>query len=120
MIDATGLVVAPGFIDTHNHSDGWLLKIPHLVSKTSQGFTTEVLASDGISYAPVEPGQAGEWLHYLRSLDGLQLADYRGWRSIADYMALPLPRTVAGRVHKASGPAGGGRHLRSLDRRKPG
>src|SRR5437870_1167782 len=81
VIDATGRVVAPGFVDTHNHSDGWLLKTPHLVSKTSQGFTTEVLASDGISYAPVDPEQAVEWLHYLRSLDGLQLADYRGWRS---------------------------------------
>ena len=78
VIEAAGLVIAPGFIDTHNHSDGWLLKVPHLVSKTSQGFTTEVLASDGISYAPVEPAQAVEWLHYLRSLDGLQLADYRG------------------------------------------
>jgi len=93
-IDATGLVVAPGFIDTHNHSDGWLLKIPHLVSKTSQGFTTEVIASDGISYAPVEPDQAAEWLHYLRSLDGVQLADYRGWRSIAEYMALLDGRNV--------------------------
>ena len=29
-----------------------------------------------------------EWIYYLRSLNGLQLADYRGWRSIADYLAL--------------------------------
>src|SRR5262249_53681081 len=55
VIDAAGRIVAPGFIDVHTHADGWLLKIPHLVSKTSQGFTTEILMSDGISYAPVTP-----------------------------------------------------------------
>ena len=54
-IDATGLVVAPGLIDVHNHSDGWLLRTPHLVPKITQGFTTEVLMADGISYAPVSP-----------------------------------------------------------------
>lgn len=94
VIDAAGLVVAPGFIDVHNHSDGWLLKLPHLVSKTTQGFTTEVLMSDGISYAPVSSETAIEWLYYLRSLDGLQLADYRGWHSIADYLALLDRRTA--------------------------
>ncbi|MEX2115212.1 MAG: amidohydrolase family protein, partial [Pirellulales bacterium] len=36
-IDAQGLVVAPGFIDVHNHSDGWLLKRANFVPKTSQG-----------------------------------------------------------------------------------
>ena len=87
-IDAKGLVLAPGFVDVHNHSEGWLLKLVHLTSKTQQGYTTEVLFSDGISYAPVTRENAVEWIHYLRSLNGLELADYRGWRSIADYMGL--------------------------------
>ena len=86
-IDATGRVIAPGFIDVHNHSDGWLLKMPHLVAKTSQGFTTEVIASDGISYAPLTPELAADWLFYLRPLNGLRISDYDGWRSIADYMS---------------------------------
>lgn len=97
VIDCTGLVVAPGFIDTHNHSDGWLLKIPHLVSKTTQGFTTEVLASDGISYAPVSAETAPEWLYYLRALDGLLVSDYRGWHSVGDYLDL-LDRQTAQNV----------------------
>jgi N-acyl-D-amino-acid deacylase len=87
-IDAAGLVVAPGFIDVHNHSDGWLLKMPQFVAKTSQGFTSEVLASDGISYAPVTPRNYRDWFVYLRALDGLEPDDYQGWHSIADYMAL--------------------------------
>ena len=71
-IDARGLVVAPGFIDVHTHADGWLLKTPNLAPKTSQGFTTEVLMSDGISYAPVTPENYRDWFLYLRSLNGLR------------------------------------------------
>jgi len=85
-IDARGLVVAPGFIDVHNHSDGWLLKLPQQTSKTLQGFTTEVVASDGISYAPLTRELAPEWLYYLHSLNGLTASDYTGWESIAEYL----------------------------------
>ncbi|MFN8443676.1 MAG: D-aminoacylase [Caldilineaceae bacterium] len=88
VIDVTGKIVAPGFVDVHNHADGWLLNQPHNLSKTSQGFTTEVIMADGISYAPVNAQTAYEWIYYLRSLDGLRFEEYRGWQSLADYMAL--------------------------------
>lgn len=87
-IDCRGLVVTPGFIDVHNHTDGWLLREPNFTSKTLQGVTTEVLASDGISYAPTTRELAPQWIHYLRSLNGLQQADYRGWESLAEYYSL--------------------------------
>jgi N-acyl-D-amino-acid deacylase len=87
VIDAAGKIVAPGFVDVHNHSDGWLLKMPHLPVKTLQGFTTEVLMADGISYAPVNEHTARQWLYYLRALNALRLDEYRGWQSIADFMA---------------------------------
>src|SRR5690349_20862364 len=93
-IDCRGRVVAPGFIDLHNHSDGWMLVNPHQTWKTSQGFTSEVLMADGISYAPVDENNWRQWLYYLRSLNGLSLADYRGWKSLADYMALLDGRNV--------------------------
>lgn len=85
VIDAAGKIVAPGFIDLHNHADGWLLRTPHVLPKTSQGFTTEVIMSDGISYAPVDEHNWREWFHYLRSLDALRLDEYTGWKSLADY-----------------------------------
>lgn len=87
-IDCRGKAVAPGFIDVHNHSDGWMLALPHQTWKTAQGFTTEVLMADGISYAPADEQTWRHWLYYLRSLNGLALSHYRGWQSLADYMAL--------------------------------
>ncbi|MCH7987676.1 MAG: D-aminoacylase [Planctomycetes bacterium] len=85
-IDAAGKLVAPGFVDVHNHSDGWLLKTPHSVSKTMQGFTTEVLMSDGISYAPVNANTFRDWMFYMHGLDALRMDEYRGWNSIAEFM----------------------------------
>src|SRR5207253_7261984 len=45
-IDARGLVVAPGFIDMHSHSDWLLLEDGDAQSKIRQGVTTEVLGED--------------------------------------------------------------------------
>ncbi|MBT5415622.1 MAG: amidohydrolase family protein, partial [Rhodospirillaceae bacterium] len=40
MIDASGLVLAPGFIDVHTHDDFALLNTPEMTPKVSQGVTT--------------------------------------------------------------------------------
>ena len=93
-LDCRGKVVAPGLIDVHNHSDGWMLLEPHQTWKTSQGFTTEVLAADGIGYAPVSESNWRQWIYYLRSLNALRLEHYRGWQSLADYMQLLDGRNV--------------------------
>ena len=53
IIKARGLVVSPGFIDTHSHSDLALLQNPFSEAKIRQGVTTEVLGQDGLSVAPV-------------------------------------------------------------------
>lgn len=55
-IDATGLVVAPGFVDIHNHSDFTLLDEPRCESMVRQGVTTMVLGEGG-SAGPVAPGE---------------------------------------------------------------
>ena len=52
-ISAAGAVVAPGFIDTHSHSDLMALAEPALLPKLMQGITTELLGQDGIGAAPM-------------------------------------------------------------------
>jgi N-acyl-D-amino-acid deacylase len=53
VIDANGLVVAPGFIDTHNHSERGLDRDPSAESQVSQGITTIAVGQDGGSEFPV-------------------------------------------------------------------
>lgn len=70
VIDAKGLVVAPGFIDTHSHSDLQILVDPEVRPKIMQGITTEVLGQDGISMAPLPPQYISPWRKNLAGLDG--------------------------------------------------
>jgi N-acyl-D-amino-acid deacylase len=52
-VDATGLVIAPGFIDAHNHSTDGLDSDPEAATQVSQGITTALLGQDGSSPFPV-------------------------------------------------------------------
>ena len=55
LIDASGLIVAPGFIDMHSHSDLTLIVNPKAESKVRQGVTTEVIGNCGSSSSPILP-----------------------------------------------------------------
>jgi N-acyl-D-amino-acid deacylase len=70
IIDAEGLVVAPGFIDTHSHSDLQILLEPEVLPKVMQGITTELLGQDGISMAPLPKEYISPWRKNLAGLDG--------------------------------------------------
>ncbi len=65
VIDATGLVVTPGFIDIKTHSDFVLPINPKAESKVRQGVTTEIIGHCGFSVAPVLPGKAELLADYL-------------------------------------------------------
>jgi N-acyl-D-amino-acid deacylase len=70
VIDAAGLIVAPGFIDTHSHSDLELLVNPYIEAKVRQGITTELLGQDGISMAPLPRKYISPWRKNLAGLEG--------------------------------------------------
>lgn len=53
VVEAEGLTLAPGFIDTHTHDDLELLRNPAMAAKISQGVTTVIAGNCGISAAPV-------------------------------------------------------------------
>src|SRR5436190_13920724 len=55
IIDAAGLVLAPGFIDIHNHSTSGLVENPAAETQVAQGITTLVVGADGSSPWPIAP-----------------------------------------------------------------
>lgn len=69
-INADGLFVAPGFIDTHSHSDLDVLLHPRVLPKIMQGITTELLGQDGVSMAPLPKEYISDWRKNLAGLDG--------------------------------------------------
>ena len=71
VIDATGLVIAPGFVDIHTHADLELMANPKIESKLMQGVTTEVFSNCGLGFAPVASSEAlAMQRKYLRGLFG--------------------------------------------------
>jgi len=62
VVDATGLVLTPGFIDIHNHSESGLLREGSAANQVSQGLTTILVGPDGGSPFPIND--------YLEKLDG--------------------------------------------------
>jgi N-acyl-D-amino-acid deacylase len=65
-LDATGLAVAPGFIDIHSHSDYTLLVDPRAASAIHQGVTTEVVGNCGFGCFPIrDPELAGRAIYGL-------------------------------------------------------
>ncbi len=86
-IDATGRVVAPGFIDLHSHGGLFILADPYHEPKVRQGVTTEVVGVDGNGFAPFERRADLEAFVQLDSgLDGRPDIEY-DWATVADYLA---------------------------------
>src|SRR6185295_9842982 len=84
-IDCTGLVIAPGFIDTHSHSDLRVLTEPELPMKVRQGITLEVFGQDGISVAPIRKSDRPQMERSLAGLLG-RLDREWDWETVAEYL----------------------------------
>ncbi len=82
VLDGTGCILAPGFIDVHAHDDRALIAEPLHRCKTSQGVTTVVVGNCGFSLSPLVP--RSELPKEFRLLG--ETADYR-YASLQDYMA---------------------------------
>lgn len=95
-VDASGLVLAPGFIDMHAHSDLAVLTGAAHDAKIRQGVTTEVLGQDGLGYAPLDDATA--------SVIPAQIAGWNGmpadvpWRTMDDLLAAIDGAAVANAV----------------------
>jgi N-acyl-D-amino-acid deacylase len=85
-IDASGMVVAPGFIDLHSHGGLVILADPRHEPKVRQGVTTEVIGVDGNGYAPFhDPADLTAFVDLNAGLDGRPEIAY-DWGSVASYI----------------------------------
>ena len=85
VINAEGLALSPGFINTHSHMELEILRDPALHQVVDQGITTEVLGQDGSSVAPLTDELVQELADNMAPLAGTIPTPYT-WRSFADYM----------------------------------
>ncbi|MGW3110087.1 N-acyl-D-amino-acid deacylase family protein [Streptomyces sp. NPDC001091] len=85
-LDAEGLVLSPGFIDMHAHSDLALMRDPDHSAKAAQGVTLEVLGQDGLSYAPVDDRTLEEVRRAITGWNGYGDDLDMDWRSVGEYL----------------------------------
>jgi N-acyl-D-amino-acid deacylase len=85
-LDAEGLVLSPGFIDMHAHSDLALLRDPDHSAKAAQGVTLEVIGQDGLSYAPVDDRTLAEVRRAITGWNGSGDDIDFDWRSVGEYL----------------------------------
>jgi len=99
-IDATGKIVAPGFVDIHTHYDGQVSWDAVLEPSSNHGVTTVVAGNCGVGFAPVRPGQE-EWLIKLmegvEDIPGTALTEgiTWGWETFGEYLDVIGGRELA-------------------------
>ncbi|WP_328583365.1 N-acyl-D-amino-acid deacylase family protein [Streptomyces sp. NBC_00370] len=89
VVEAAGLVLAPGFVDMHAHSDLALLRDPDHSAKAAQGVTLEVIGQDGLSYAPVDDPALAEVRRAIAGWNGGGPGDPSvdfDWRTVGEYL----------------------------------
>ena len=100
VLEATGLIVTPGFVDIHTHYDGQATWDSLLEPSSGHGVTTVVAGNCGVGFAPVRPGKE-EWLVQLmegvEDIPGTALHEgiSWGWESFPEYLDLLDSRRYA-------------------------
>ena len=100
VVDATGFIVTPGFVDIHTHFDGQVTWDDLLEPTSGHGVTTVVMGNCGVGFAPVRPGSE-EWLVQLmegvEDIPGTALHEVItwGWETFPEYLDVIEKRNYA-------------------------
>ncbi|MGE5595502.1 MAG: N-acyl-D-amino-acid deacylase family protein [Hyphomicrobiales bacterium] len=86
-VDGRGMVLSPGFVDTHSHDDGAFVRYPGMEFKLAQGVTTEISGNCGFSAAPNIPGRS--------LMPGDIVGPASEWEDLAGYFATVEARRPA-------------------------
>ena len=109
VVDATGLLVTPGFVDVHTHFDGQATWDTQLAPSCWHGVTTVVMGNCGVGFAPVRPGGQDKLIELMEGVEdipGTALHEGMtwGWETFPEYldvlgkgrwMMMPLTRGSA-------------------------
>ena len=90
-IDATGLIVTPGWVDIHTHYDGQVTWDADIAPSSVNGVTSVLLGNCGVGFAPVKPDQHQfliELLEGVEDIPGTALNEGMtwGWESFPEYL----------------------------------
>ena len=91
-IDATGLVVAPGFVDPHTHYDAQLFWDPHATPSNLHGVTSMVAGNCGFSLAPIGGEDDADYIRKMMAkvegmpLESLEKGIVWDWNSFGEYL----------------------------------
>jgi N-acyl-D-aspartate/D-glutamate deacylase len=90
-IDATGLLVTPGFVDIHTHYDGQAIWDNHLAPSSWHGVTTAVMGNCGVGFAPVHQADRDKLIELMEGVEDIpgpalsEGLDFN-WESFDDYL----------------------------------
>ncbi|MGC0331311.1 N-acyl-D-aspartate/D-glutamate deacylase [Streptomyces sp. SAI-170] len=89
--DATGLVLAPGFVDPHTHYDAQLFWDPYATPSLQHGVTTVAAGNCGFTLAPLKPQDADYTRRMMSKVEGMSLAALEegapwSWRTFGEYL----------------------------------
>ncbi len=90
-IDATGRIVAPGFVDPHTHFDAQIMWDPMLAPSSLHGVTSVISGNCGFTLAPLAPGSADYLIPMLARVEGMPEATLRAaidpdWKTFGEWL----------------------------------
>jgi N-acyl-D-amino-acid deacylase len=99
-IDATGLILTPGFVDIHTHYDAQASWDPNLTPSSWHGCTTVVMGNCGVGFAPVKPDKHKWLINMMEGVEDIPGAAMHegitwGWESFPEYMEILAQKSYA-------------------------
>ena len=100
ILDASGFLVTPGFVDSHTHYDGQVCWDKRVTPSSWHGVTTVVMGNCGVGFAPVRPGSEDELVSLMESVEDIPGTALHegipwGWETFPEYLdAIDTPYAV--------------------------